>query len=209
MIDVNILPERYRRRSVSLVSSRPWLFLLAYVLLLIPAVKVFSNGATFFRGVEAELASVQTALGEYRPLAEEKADLEARIEQSKLEIGRIEIASQSALIQSVVWSDLLRSSIGQAPAGVELTEVDQGETTVVIAGVADDYRLVLRYADELSGMGVWFSVTLEELVRARPPEPEAGDGAAEDVPPPGYEFKISLDLFAAPEPEPLAEPESE
>ena len=196
MIDVNILPERYRRRKVSLVSSRPWLFALAYMLLLIPAVKLSSNGATWLREVEADLAGVQTALAEYRPLAEEKADLEARIAEARNQISQVEIASQSATIQTIVWSDVLRLITGQAPAGADLTILDQSETGVVIVGVTDDHRLALRYADELSGMGVFSSVTVESLVKISPPEPEAGDEAAEQVPSQQYEFEISLELFA-------------
>ncbi|GMR09995.1 MAG: hypothetical protein BMS9Abin28_0816 [Anaerolineae bacterium] len=199
MVDVNILPERYRRRKLTLVSAKPWLFLLAYLLVLIPAVKVFSDSAAWLNRTEADLDRVQTALDQYRPLAEEKSALEMQIAEVRNEISQVEIASQSATIQTIVWSDLLRSIIDRAPAGVELAILDQSETRVRIVGVTDDHRLALRYADELDGLGLFFTVTVDSLVKIIPPEPDPND--TQDNAPPYYEFEITLELFAEPEPE--------
>ena len=193
MIDLNILPERYRKRKLTLAVARPWMFLLAYTLLLIPIIRLYTEANLELKRVESDLASVQSSLDEYQPLAEEKDALEAQIEEVVRQAGEIEAATHSATIQEIVWSNVLNDILRIAPAGVELTIVDQGGYEMVIVGVAENHWLPISLADDLEVSGLFTRVIVNALVRLNPPDPSAGE-TIEPAPPPEYEFEITLSL---------------
>jgi len=193
MIDLNILPERYRKRKLTLTAARPWMFLLAYALLLIPIIRLFTEANLELKRVESDLASVQSSLAEYRPLAEEKEAIKAQIEEVIRQAGEIESATQSATIQEIVWSNVLNDILRIAPDGVEIAIVDISGHEMVIMGVAENHWLPISLADDLLESGLFTSVIVNALVQLNPPDPSAGE-TIEPAPPPEYEFEITLIL---------------
>ena len=193
MIDLNILPEEYRKRKITLSALRPWLFLFAFALILIPTLQLYSKASRELGRVEGDLAKVQAALDDYKPLAEEKAALEAKIEQALDQAGEIESATDSATIQEIVWSDILQNILRIAPAGIQLTIIDQLGYEVVIVGVAEGHRLPMTYADDLIESGLFVSLVVNSIVQIKEPEPIPGEPVSPDTPP-LYEFEMSLIL---------------
>jgi len=145
------------------------------------------------RRVEVELARVQFIVDDYKPLVDEKDALQARIEESVNKSAEIEVVAQDAMIQEIAWSNILHSIVQTVPAGVELTMVDQSGYEVVIVGIAESRRLPPSLADALEESGLFAEVVINSLVKFIPPEP-SGDEIPATVPPPQYEFEISLDL---------------
>lgn len=193
MIDLNILPEVYRKRKITLSALRPWLFLLAFGLILIPTLQLYSKASLELNWVEGDLAKVQAALDDYKPLAEEKAALEEKIEKALDQAGEIESATDSATIQEIVWSDVLHNILRIAPAGIELTIIDQLGYEVVIVGVAEGHRLPMSYADDLMESGLFVSLVVNSIVQIKEPEPIPGEPISPDSLP-LYEFEMSLIL---------------
>lgn len=193
MIDLNILPEVYRKRKITLSALRPWLFLLTFGLILIPTLQLYSKASLELSRVEGDLAKVQAALDDYKPLAEEKAALEAKIEEALDQAGEIESATDSATIQEIVWSDVLQHILRIAPAGMELTIIDQLGYEVVIVGVAEGHRLPMSYADDLMKSGLFVSLVVNSIVQIKESEPTPAEPVGL-VPPPLYEFEMSLIL---------------
>jgi hypothetical protein len=193
MIDLNLLPEVYRKRKITLSALRPWLFLLAFGLILIPTLQLYSKASLELNRVEGDLAQVQAALDDYRPLAEEKAALEAKIEEALDQAGEIESATDSATIQEIVWSDVLQNILRIAPAGIELTIIDQLGYEVVIVGVAEGHHLPMSYADDLMESGLFASLVVNSIVQIKEAEPTSIEPAG-PVSPALYEFEMSLIL---------------
>ena len=193
-LDLNLLPEQYRRRRLSLHAARPWALLLAFVLLLFPSYKLYHAANLDSSRVEADLTRIQSVLDNYVPLIEEKDALLAKIEAIESQIDEIETAAQSAIIQEITWGSLLRSIVRMVPAGVELTTVDQSGYEVLIEGVAENRYLTPSLADTLEESGLFASVVINSLVRTIPPEP-SGDEIYPSVPVPQYEFEIQLELL--------------
>jgi hypothetical protein len=193
MIDLNILPEVYHKRRITLSALRPWLFLLAFALLLIPTQQLFSSASLELAKVEEDLAKVQAALDDYKPLAEEKATLEAKLEKALDHASEIESATDSATIQEIVWSDVLQNILRLAPSGIELTTIDQLGYEVVIVGVAEGHRLPMSYADDLMESGIFKSLVVNSIVQSKVPDPIPAEPVG-PVSPPLYEFEMSLIL---------------
>ncbi len=212
MIDLNFLPERYRRRGPTLRSLRPAMFLLGFALLLIPLSKSWSVARGRLLMMEAALAQVQTELEEYQPLAEERSQLEARIEAASIAAGEIQAAYDTVNIQNMMWNRLVARSLGTVPNGATVTQILQAGEEIVFEGTASTYLLPSRFADELRDLGDYATVTIQSVSRLEraeaeataPPEEElAGEESAEEDTPevPQYQFEISAKLPLPPEPD--------
>ena len=167
--------------------------MLTFGLILIPTLQLYSKASIEYNRVEGDLTNVQAALDDYKPLAEEKAALEAKIEEALDQAGEIESATESATIQEIVWSDVLQNILRTAPAGIELTIIDQLGYEVVIVGVAEGHRLPMSYADDLMDSGLFTSLIVNAIVQINIPEPIPGEPISPDSPP-LYEFEMSLIL---------------
>jgi hypothetical protein len=197
LLDLNLLPQGYRRR-LNLRSALPWFLLGCYALLLVPLLWFYGSRTVYLEQVQASLASVQHALDNYQPLALEKTALENELEDILRQSGEIEAAAGSATIQEIMWSDVLRSITQMAPGGIEWVSIDQREREVVIIGAADDHRLPLAFADTLTASGQFNSVLVDSLVRLEPEAPES-ETVEQIQASPRYEFEIRLDLGLAAE----------
>lgn len=203
-LDLNFLPEHYRGRGRrTLVTLRPWLFLLGFALLLIPSGQLFVQRTADLARVEGELSLVSEALEGYQPLADERGALEARIRSAEAQIVEIQGAYNTVNIQRVTWSDLVPSILDQAPEGVHITLVDQADFEIVLEGLAEAYPLPSAFVDRLDSLGKFESVTIQSVVRLDPEEEpllpsegegEEAEGTAEPEPerPILYRFAISL-----------------
>lgn len=205
-LDLNFLPEHYRGRGRrTLVTLRPWLFLLGFALLLIPSGRLFVQRSADLARVKGELSVVSEALQGYQPLADERAALEARIRSAEAQIVEIQAAYDTVSIQRVIWSDLLPIILGEAPEGLHITLVDQAEFEIVLEGLAEAYPLPSAFVDRLDSLGEFESITIQSVVRLIPEdeptivepseaEGEEAEGTAEPEPerPILYRFAISL-----------------
>ena len=192
-LDLNILPDQYRRRKLSLRAARPWLFVVAYALLVIPTHRLYASAANELNRVEVELVRVQSALDDYEPLTEEKDAFASKIEEVESQIDEIETIAQSSSIQEITWGNVLRLIVRTVPVGIELTMVEQSGYEVVIIGVAENRQLPPSLADALKESGLFANVVINSLIKILPPEPK-GDEVPTTIPLPKYEFEISLDL---------------
>ena len=205
-LDLNFLPDRYRGRGRrTLVTLRPWLFLLSFALLLIPSGQLFVQRTEDLARVEGELSVVSEAREGYQPLVDERAALEARIRSAESQIVVIQAAYDTVNIQRVTWSDLVPDILGQAPDGVHITLVDQADFEIVLEGLAEAYPWPSTFVDRLDSLGEFESVTIQSVVRLTPEEElaivEPSEGEAEEAeetvePKPErpflYRFSISL-----------------
>ena len=216
-LDLNFLPDRYRRRGLrTLIALRPWLLLLGFALLLVPSGQLFVKRTTDLARVEGELSMVSEALQGFQPLANERTALEARISSAEAQIVEIQAAYSTASILRVTWSDLLPVILGETPEGVHITLVDQADFEIVLEGLAEAYFLPSSFVDRLESLDEFESVTIQSVVRLTQEEEPAivvlvaegeGEEAEETVelePEPAslYRFVISLSLPLPAEPMP-------
>lgn len=192
-LDLNILPARYRRRRLSLRIIRLWFITLAFVGLIYPSYMIYNEADVALRRQELKLAGIQQVLDTYEPLVEEKDEILAQIEEVNTQSLEIESVAENAVIQDVVWSDILESIVSTIPQGVELVSVQQRDSEVLIVGLAEDRRLPPALMDELVDGGLFFDARIEYMVKQLPEETESEE-IVTFVLTPEYEFEIMLDL---------------
>lgn len=208
-LDINFLPERHRGRRLRFAALRPWLMMIGFGLLLIPAWQMDRLEAARLRQVEAEFTAVSLALEDYQPLADERSRLEARIAAAEAELAAIQDAYRIIDIQLQTWSDLVPRLLAAAPPGIELTSISQSSLEVTLEGLAQSETQPAQYRDQLEALGDFVEVTIQHVTRivledAEPTATRAAneitEGEAErDEPPAAYRFEIRLEL-PAPEP---------
>lgn len=188
-IDINILPERYRPRRISWRATRPWFLAMAFLVLLFPSARIFMRSTQREEAAVTRLSDIRTALRAYRPLAEEKSALETQIEETDRQAAEIEAAHSTVAIRAHSWSDLLQELIDLAPAGVQLTRMDQSGGEITIVGLAADHQLPVSFSDALTSSGSFESVTITSIARrslAQPPQDQPAPA------PEVFEFEMTL-----------------
>jgi len=193
MLDLNILPERYQRRRLSLRTLRLWFVMLAFAGLIYPSYLIYSQADTALKRQENKLAGIQLVLDEYEPLVEEKDELLAQIQETENQNLEIEMVAENAVIQDEVWSEILQSIVSTIPEGIELVSIHQRDTEVLIVGLAEDRRLPPSLMDALLDSGNFSEARIEYMVKQLPEETESEEIVA-PISSPAYEFEIMLDL---------------
>ena len=219
VIDLNFLPERYRRRKLTLKALRPAFFALGFALLLIPLSQYWNGSRNRLLLVEAALERVQSELQDYEPLAEERTRLETRIEAAHAASAEIQAAYDTVNIQNVTWNQMISRSLTVVPNGIRIERVSQSGDELVFEGTAEAYALPSAFADNLRDLGDYGEVIIHSIARIEPQEAEEileaeaeseeeAEGepvAGEELIPPAYRFEISAFLPMPPEPEPSSD----
>ncbi len=203
-LDLDFLPERYRPRRLTLVGLRPLLLALGFALLLIPIGRYAQDAARQLAAVEAGLTEVQGELRGYQPLAEERAELEARIDAAQVAAAEIQLACDSVDIQDIRWNRLLVRILSVRPVGVKLVALRQDGSELVLEGLAAAHDLPANYAEALEGLSDFEAVILQSVTAvelAIDPEAEAEDPEALPEAGIAYSFEISAFLPAPAEEE--------
>lgn len=193
ILDLNILPARYRRRRLSLRTIRLWTLMLGFAGLIYPSYMIYHKADVALKQQERRLKRIQNVLDEYEPLVEEKDALAAQIEEVVEQSREIEAVAESAVIQETVWSDLLQIIVDTVPDGIELTSIIQADDEVRIVGLTGSRRLPPSLVDALSETALFIDVYIEYMVK-QVPEVEEGEIVVFTTPELQYEFEIRLDL---------------
>ena len=192
-LDLNLLPERYRPRRLSLRRLRPWMLVAGFAVMLIPSVRILGEASASLPPLENELQQTQAGIAEFRDVSEERQALLTTYEQLTAQASQIEADYQSVSIQRVAWGPMLRGVVGLQAGEIRLTSISQSVTEVLLEGEVDAYVLPLEYADRLMATGLFETVSVESLQRLSPAQP--GDTATTGpVSESSYVFRIKIML---------------
>ena len=165
LFDINILPQRYRRKRIRLVSILPWLlFIILLGLLYFSGILALEAQAQFKRS-QIDLAQVQSALGNYQSSAEQVESLENEIEAAYLLRDQITDSYQGFDLTSTHWSDTLFSIKGIIPKGISLTLITQLDNQILLQGNSNSYPIILGLVEKLNGLDSVQSVQIESVTR--------------------------------------------
>lgn len=210
-LDLNFLPERYRGPRLRLSVLRPWLFLVGFGLLLIPSIQLMSRHLGALAAVQSAFEMVSAELEAYQPLADERAELEARISSAEAQASAIEAAYQIINIHRVTWSDLVPRILAAVPDGLALALVTHSAEEVILEGLATEYGLPSAFAESLEELPDFSAVIIQSVQLLLPEEEPAveleAEGETPAEPPVLYKFQITLQFPAieVPEPQPEAQ----
>ncbi|MCD4801765.1 MAG: PilN domain-containing protein [Anaerolineales bacterium] len=180
LFDINILPQRYRRKRIRLVSILPWLLFIVLLGLLYFSGILALEAQAQFKQSQIDLAQVQSALENYQSSAEQVESLENEIEAANLLRDQITDSYQGVDLTGTHWSDTLFSIKGIIPEGISLSLVTQQENQILLQGISNSYSIILDLVENLNGLDAVQNVQIESVTRIVEAEPsvdiiETGD----------------------------------
>ena len=165
LFDINILPQRYRRKRFRLASILPWLLFIVLLGLLYFSGIMALEAQAQFKQSQIYLAQVQTALENYQSSAEEVDLLENELEAAYLLRDQITDSYQGFDLTSTHWSDTLFSIKGTIPEGISLSLVTQRENQILLQGISNSYSIILDLVENLNELDAVKSVQIESITR--------------------------------------------
>jgi len=190
-IDLNLLPERYRRRRLSFRGLRPWMLAVGFALMLVPSFKLLGQASANLKPLQEDSRRTLAELAGFRDISTERQALQKEYEEIVNQTGQIEADYVSLSIQQVTWGQLLTTVVGLVPGGVRLTSISQSVDEVTLEGEADAYMLPLDYADRLREGGQFSDVIVDSLRRLAPSISTDGS-TVEPQTAQGFSFEIRL-----------------
>jgi Tfp pilus assembly protein PilN len=190
LFDINILPERYRRRRLSLMVLLPWLLLIILLGTIYPTYQLAVNSQAGFREKRQELAEAQAALEIYQSNNQERDDLQTQIDTSSAQRDAIIQSLGGLQLSSSKWSPTLFQIESQIPGGIRLSGLSQQGETIRLNGTADQYELVINLLDSLLALDNLKHVGIDSIERVE----------LENMPTPVPEVEGDSDLSPPEEP---------
>ena len=189
LFDINILPDRFRRKRLSLANVLPWLILVVLLGTIYPTWQLASQAQTTFQGQRLSLAQIQAEFDLYQTNTQEQEDLQAQIDSA--------LAQKEALIESygglefstVPWSPTLYQINQVLPGGVSWSQIAQRDQSIQLEGVSPEYMLVIDLMNSLRGVEGLESVEINSIEVIDPEAfstPSEETGAAPTI----YKFSI-------------------
>jgi len=200
LFDINILPERYRRKKFRLVAVLPWLLLILFLAALYPSVLIAREAQSTFMRTQIEVTNLQTSLESYQSAAVELAALQEEINLQVQQKEQIQSSYQGLDLKGSNWSPTLFRVVQNAPDGISLTSVTQQDQEILLEGIAAAYPRVLEYLDSLSSLEEFSTVQIEtiEQIIVDPlslvPADPAGENLPTAAPPASYTFSLLASL---------------
>jgi len=197
LFDINILPERFRRKRLTLIGILPWLLLLILLGTIYPTYTLAIQTQETFQENRMALARVQADLAFYQTTNQEQEELQSQLADA--------LAQKEAIIQSyggLSFSSLRRSPLlyqihQTLPEGISWVQITQQNQTIRLDGMAAEYQLVIDLMDSLKKLGSLAEVeidSIEQIESEETPfleaENEAEAGNPNQAPAMLYSFSI-------------------
>jgi Tfp pilus assembly protein PilN len=187
LFDINILPQRYRRKRIRLVNILPWLLFIVLLGLLYFSGILALEAQAQFKQSQIDLAQVHSALENYQTSAEQVESLENEIEAAYLLRDQITDSYLGFDLTGTHWSNTLFSIKGIIPEGISLSLITQQDNQILLQGISNSYPIILDLVEKLNGLDSVQSVQIESAAV----EIETGDESqpvrSKD---PSYSFSI-------------------
>ena len=201
MFDINILPDRYRRRKLTLWTALPTVLFLLLLAAIYPAYLRSVSAQDAFKASEATLNQVQTSFEAYQSSNEDMLALEAEIAAEK-ELQDQIISSYGGLeVSGQKYSPTLYAIVGLTPESIRWTFISELGGVFRLEGVAADYPEIISLLESLQTITDFEKVEIISVDEWLPDEPvpvlvedsESSEEPAEELTP--FKFVIQASLM--------------
>ncbi|MCJ7715372.1 MAG: PilN domain-containing protein [Anaerolineales bacterium] len=180
LFDINILPERYRRKRIRLVNILPWVIFIILLGTLYPVGIIALDAQSQFIQSKSDLALVQSRMENYQSASEEMDSLTSEIETTTQLRDQILASYQGIDLQGTNWSESLFRIQEIIPEGISLTLVSQFEDQIQLNGVSESYDNILDFEGRLSGLDAVSNAQIDSVELIIEEEQEPAVPAVED-----------------------------
>jgi Tfp pilus assembly protein PilN len=197
LFDINILPERYRRRKITLISVLPWLILVLLIGALYPAATNAIKAQNDFQEIQAELLLTKTELEIMQTNTESLENIQNEIASETDRRDQVLSSYGGINLRGTSWNATLLRIYQITPPDIVWNAVSQQENEILLDGMATSYQVVLDFYDSLDHLTGLQSVEItsmeqvidEDAVVATTSKEEEGNSNATDPSAP-YSFTI-------------------
>jgi Tfp pilus assembly protein PilN len=193
LFDINILPDRFRRKKLSLASILPWLILAVLLGTIYPTYQLAIQEQSAFRDNRLALARVQAELDFYQTSSQEQEDLQNQIDDALAQKDAIILSFGGLKFSNIKWSPTLFQINQLLPEGVSWVQISQQNESIQLDGYSAEYQRVINLLDSLKSLDNLGSVEISSIEQM---DPEEGSVTAPDSEPPPviYRFTILTNL---------------
>lgn len=149
LFDINILPERYRRRKVTLISVIPWLLLVFLIGAVYPAAMNAIDAQNDFQESQAELLLTKTELEILQSNTDALEFIQNEISSETDRRNQILDSYGGISLQGTSWNETLLRIIQITPPDIVWNAISQLDNEIRLDGIAASYQEVLDFSDSL------------------------------------------------------------
>jgi Tfp pilus assembly protein PilN len=200
LFNINVLPQRYRRRKIRLVALAPWLAFILLLAALYPSSILAMRAQSEFGLARNKAASLQATVENFQANAAELDALQAEIDAQIERRDQILASYQGLELTGSAWSNTLFLIYSSIPEGIQFTQIIQQEGQIHLDGIAESYGAVLDLLDTLQGFKDFHDVQIDSVEEILPEDgaalaiPSEGDDQSLVVPEPSYSFTLTAVL---------------
>jgi Tfp pilus assembly protein PilN len=165
LFDINILPDRFHRRKLSLMALLPWLLLIFLLGSAYPTYRLAISSQAAFKEKRLELTLVQSNLELYQTSNQERAELQAQIDTATAQKDGIIQSLGGLQLSTNKWSPALFQIQNLTPGEIRLSELSQQGVTIRLEGTADQYNDVINLLDSLLALDSLKHVQIDSIER--------------------------------------------
>jgi len=155
VVDLNVLPHKYRPRPLSLTRIVLPLIAILLLALLFPVYQMKLSSQAEIADIQAELDSVNQQLHQVEQTVATINDTEAKANLLKEE--------RESVFGTGKFADSLQLVLGALSLGVQLTAITETGDQISLAGGADSRLTVINYVAALEQTGVFSTVYIASL----------------------------------------------
>jgi len=152
LFDINILPERYKRRKITLVNVLPWIILVFLLGALYPAGINARSAQSEFREIQSELLLTEAELEIMQTNTDSLEKVQNEISAEVDRRDQILSSYGGISLKSAPWNETLLRIYQITPPDVVWKTVSQQENEIQLEGIADSYQAVLDLSDSLNNL---------------------------------------------------------
>ncbi len=163
LFDINILPQRYRRRKIRFINMLPWLVFLLLLGALYPSGITAMGAQSEFRLTQRKLNGLQSLLESHQSAAEEMESLQTEIDLQLERRDQILSSYQGLDLKGSNWSSILFLIEENAPAGILWIQISQRDGEIRLDGIANAYPTVLSLRDSLERIDGIINIQIDSI----------------------------------------------
>lgn len=149
MVDLNVLPDRHRKRKTRLLTAGAFLVWAILLGLLYPAGRSFWNIQQEYARQRTAFTQLKSEVENYEPVGDRLDSLETQIEEANQQAESIKSVLNETQYDRTKWSSLLSTVLESTPPGVEIGNLNQNTNRIEINGSSTSYQNVLGFKENL------------------------------------------------------------
>lgn len=182
-IDLNILPEQYRRRVVSPIIMLFWVIAIALFVLCVPTFIFQQYNRRRAGELSLQLSQAQSTLRALRTPGPTVVALSNELERKQRALEALQTLQPTLAMRRNDWPSIFETILSYDPQHIDVRELIQDVTDLRLGGLATSQDEVLNYANFLDRSGVFQQVIVQSIERATEvPPPETPGVTATGVP---------------------------